>query len=120
MARPVEGPPRRALVLLVASGLALAGILTLVVVWITVGVTSVGAGRAPTEPCLVAYAAGTDRATVRYTAMPPASVCSWTVDGVAREVVVASGSAGVVAGAVSAAVLGAATVVVVGVQGRRR
>ena len=120
MARPVEGSRQRALVLLVASGVALAGIVTLVVVWIAIGVTALDAGRVQTEPCLVAYNAGTNGATVRYSAFPPESVCSWTVDGAAQEVVVASGSPGVVAGGITAAVIGAAAVVVVGVGVLRR
>jgi hypothetical protein len=120
MARPVEGSPRRALVLLVASGVALAGIVTLVVAWLAIGVTALDAGRVQTEPCLVAYDAGTDDAAVHYTAFPPQSVCTWTVDGTSREVVVASSPPGVVAAGLTAAVLGGATVVVVGVLGRRR
>lgn len=120
MARPVEGSPRRALVLLVASGVALAGIVTLVVTWITIGVTALDAGRVQTEPCLVAYAAGTHDAAVHYTAFPPQSVCTWTVDGTAREVVVASSPPTIVAAGLTAAVLGGAGVVAVGVLGRRR
>jgi hypothetical protein len=120
MARPVEGSPRRALVLLVASGVALAGIVTLVVAWIAIGVTALDAGRVQTEPCLVAYDAGTHDAAVHYTAFPPRSVCTWTVDGTPREVVVASSPPGVVAAGLTAAVLGGGTVVVVGVLGRRR
>ena len=120
MARPVEGSPRRALVLLVASGVALAGIVTLVVAWITIGVAALDAGRAQTEPCLVAYAAGTHDAAVHYTAFPPQSVCTWTVDDTAREVVVASSPPTIVAAGLTAAVLGGAGVVAVGVLGRRR
>ncbi|WP_146192428.1 hypothetical protein [Cellulomonas sp. WB94] len=120
MARPVEGSPRRALVLLVASGVALAGIITLVVVWLGIGVTALDAGRVQTEPCLVAYQAGTHDAAVHYTAFPARSVCTWTVDGAPREVVVASAAPAVVAGGLTAAVLGGAAVVVVGVLGRRR
>ena len=120
MARPVEGSPRRALVLLVASGVALAGIVTLVVAWITIGVTALDAGRVQTEPCLVAYAAGTHDAAVHYTAFPPNSVCTWTVDGTALEVVVASSPPAVAAAGLSAAVLGGAGAVTVGVLGRRR
>ncbi|MGV8977279.1 MAG: hypothetical protein ACOH17_04480 [Cellulomonas sp.] len=120
MARPVEGSTRRALAILVTSGVALAGIVTLVVAWITIGVTTLDAGRAPTEPCLVAYAAGTDDAAVHYTAFPPQSVCTSTVDGTAREVVVASSAPAVVAAGLTAAALGGAGVVTVGVLGRRR
>ena len=120
MARPVEGSPSRALVLLVASGIALAGIVTLVVAWLSIGVTALDAGRVQTEPCLVAYEAGTHDAAVRYTAFPPQSLCTWTVDGAPREVVVASSPPAVVAAGLTAAVLGGAAVVVVGVLGRRR
>ena len=120
MARPVEGSPRRALVLLVASGVALAGIVTLVVVWLAVGVNALNAGRVQTVPCLVAYNAGTDGASVHYSAFPPQSVCSWTVDGSTQDVVVASGSPGIVAGGITATVLGGMTVVAVGILGRRR
>ena len=120
MARPVEGPARRALVLLIASGIALAGLVTLIVVWVTLGVSALDAGRAQSDPCLVAYDANTADAAVRYTAFPPQSLCTWTVDGQPREVVVARAPTGVFAGALVATVLGAGTVVVVAVAGRRR
>ncbi|CAN5248599.1 hypothetical protein BH11ACT1_BH11ACT1_10520 [soil metagenome] len=106
--------------LLVASGIALAGIVTLVAAWLSIGVTALDAGRVQTEPCLVAYEAGTHDAAVRYTAFPPQSLCTWTVDGSPREVVVASSPPAVVAAGLAAAVLGGAAVVVVGVLGRRR
>ncbi|HEX7806239.1 MAG TPA: hypothetical protein VF413_08745, partial [Cellulomonas sp.] len=63
---------------------------------------------------------GTHDAAVRYTAFPPQSLCTWTVDGAPREVVVASSPPAVVAAGLTAAVLGGAAVVVVGVLGRRR
>jgi hypothetical protein len=120
MARPVAGSPRRALVLLAASAVALAGMVTLVIIWTTVGVNALDAGQTQTVPCLVAYNAGTGGAAVHYSAFPPQSVCSWTVGGATQDVVVASGSTGLLAGGITAAVLGGATVAVVGVLGRRR
>lgn len=120
MMRPVEGSARRALVLLVSSGLALVGLVALVVMWVLVGVGALETGRDATSPCVVAFDDGTHDADVRFSAFPPQSVCTWTVDGVTQEVVVASAPRGLVAGAVAAAVVGAGTAAVVAFTGRRR
>jgi hypothetical protein len=79
-----------AVALLVASGLAIVGIVALVVAFVSVGVQTLNASRTGDEPCLEAYAADTDGAYVHYRAFPPKSVCEWDVDGTREQVVVAS------------------------------
>ncbi|ADG74012.1 integral membrane protein [Cellulomonas flavigena DSM 20109] len=92
MSAPTRRParsPRRALVLLVCSGLALVGVVVLAVGWIGIGTATLQATAARTEPCLLAYVPGTT-AEVRYEVLPARAVCEWDVDGVRQEVVVAS------------------------------
>lgn len=89
---------RRALAVLVASGLALVGALTLVVVWAGIGLSTSRAQAAGTPACLAAVDDdGTAR--VRYQAVPARSTCTWQVDGRTQEVVVASAPTSVVVGA---------------------
>ncbi|WP_315094536.1 hypothetical protein [uncultured Cellulomonas sp.] len=83
---------RRALALLVASGAAIVGMVLLVVVYTGIGVTTLTASNEDLDPCVAAYSAGTDSATVRYTVVPPQAVCTWDVAGESTEVVVASAS----------------------------
>ncbi|WP_456820444.1 hypothetical protein [Cellulomonas sp. URHB0016] len=78
--------------LLVASGLAIVGIVALVVAFVSVGVDTLNAPRAGGDPCLDAYAADTADAYVHYEVFPPRSVCEWDVDGTRESVVVASAS----------------------------
>ena len=125
-ARPGRAPERGtggAVALLVASGLAIVGIVALVVAFVSVGVTTLNASRTGGEPCLEAYAADTDDASVRYQAFPPKAVCEWDVDGTRESVVVASASGPLVTVggllAVAGIVTSVALVVVPRVRARR-
>lgn len=82
----------RALALLVASGAAIVGLVLLVVCYTGIGVTSLSASKETPDPCVAAYAAGTDSASVRYTVVPPKAICTWDVAGEPTEVVVAEAS----------------------------
>lgn len=109
------GPPtrrrprsrRRALALLVASGLALVGVLTLAVGWFTIGTTTLRASTTGEQPCLAAYEPGAG-VRIRYELLPARAVCAWDVDGTRQEVVVASVPTGVTAGALALAGVGIA------------
>jgi hypothetical protein len=119
-ASPRLDPRRRALLMLVGSGVALLGLLTLVVLWISLGVSTLRAGAALDEPCLAAYDAESDDADIRYTAFPPQAICTWTVDGASEEVVVERAPVPVFAAAGLAAFAGLAVVAGVLVVDRRR
>ncbi|MFS0705806.1 hypothetical protein AB6N23_14930, partial [Cellulomonas sp. 179-A 9B4 NHS] len=109
-----RGPSRRrALALLVASGLALVGVVTLGVVYAGIGVRTLRASVTADEPCLVAYDQDVAGARVRYTVLPAEGVCTWDVDGRSTDVVVASAPTPLVAGAWVLAVGGVAGVGVV-------
>jgi hypothetical protein len=82
----------RALALLVASGAAIVGMVLLVVCYTGIGVTTLTSSKDDPDPCVQAYAAGTDDASVRYTAVPPKAICTWDVAGEPTEVVVAAAS----------------------------
>jgi hypothetical protein len=118
-ASPRLDPRRRALLLLVGSGVALLGILTLAALWVSLGVGTLRAGAVLDEPCLAAYDAAADGTDIRYTAFPPQAICSWTVDGEVREVVVQRSSTVVFGVAAVAALGGVALVAGVLVAGRR-
>jgi hypothetical protein len=119
-AGPRLDPRRRALLLLVGSGAALVGILTLAVLWISLGVGTLRAGAVLQEPCLAAYDAASDDADIRYTAFPPQAICTWTVDGASEEVVVERSSTAVFGAAVVVALAGVGVVAGVLVAERRR
>ncbi|HEY0188035.1 MAG TPA: hypothetical protein VGC67_11145 [Cellulomonas sp.] len=102
---------RRSLLLLVGSGLAVLGVLTLVVVWFSLVTGSLSAGIADGGGCVDAATAGTDGAQITTSLLPPRSVCRWEVAGEPVETVLATGSSVLVDGAVVAA---AAGVLVVG------
>lgn len=122
MSAPTRRParsPRRALALLVCSGLAFAGVVVLAVGWIGIGTATLQATAARTQPCLLAYEPGTT-AEVRYEVLPARAVCEWDVDGVRQEVVVASVPVGVTATALAVALAGAAGTVASMVPPRRR
>lgn len=76
----------RAGALLAGSGLALAGLLTLIVLWVQVATGSMLTGAGEEQPCVAAAAAGTDDARVSYAVLPPAAACRWSPDGVAQSV----------------------------------
>jgi hypothetical protein len=82
----------RALALLVASGAAIVGMVLLVVCYTGIGVTTLTSAKDDMDPCIEAYSAGTDSASVRYTVVPPQAICTWDVDGEPTEVVVAAAS----------------------------
>jgi hypothetical protein len=83
---------RRALALLVASGAAIVGMVLLVVCYTGIGVSTLSSSKDHPDPCVQAYAAGTDDASVRYTVVPPKAICTWDVEGEPTEVVVATAS----------------------------
>ncbi|NUU18317.1 hypothetical protein HP550_13760 [Cellulomonas humilata] len=82
----------RALALLVASGAAIVGMVLLVICYTGIGVTSLTSSVDDMDPCVEAYSAGTDSASVRYTVAPPRAICTWDVDGEPTDVVVAAAS----------------------------
>lgn len=111
---------RRALALLIGSGAAIVGMVLLVVCYTGIGVTTLTATKDDPDPCVEAYAAGTDSASVRYTVVPPQAICTWDVDGEPTEVVVAAASVPLFA---TGAVLAVGGVLVCGtllITGRRR
>lgn len=116
MARTVGRTRGQLLALLVGSGVALVGLVVLIVGLLGVGVTTLGSAAASDEPCIVAYDA--EQASVRFTMLPPRAICTWDADG--TEVVVGQMSPQVYAAALTATVLGAATTVAVGFLTRRR
>ncbi|MBO3103855.1 hypothetical protein [Cellulomonas fengjieae] len=89
---PAQPSVKRALALLVASGAAIVGMVLLVVCYTGIGVATLTSATDDMHPCVAAYSAGTDSATVRYTVVPPQAVCTWDVAGEPTEVVVASAS----------------------------
>lgn len=111
---------RRAAGLLVGSGLALAGLVVLLVLWIGVGAGSLREGAGEKDPCVAAAAAGTDDADIRYELLPPRSVCTWTVDGRTERRELAHAPGVLAGGAAAAVVVGLVTVGAAGVRGRRR
>ncbi len=84
---------RHPLVLLVASAVALVGLVMLVVAFLGIGTHTLQTSQNGDSPCLQAYAADLPGSHVRYTAFPPQSVCTYEVDGVSTSVVVESTSA---------------------------
>ena len=116
-ARPSVG---RALALLVASGAAIVGMILLVVCYTGIGVTTLTSSADDMDPCVAAYADGTDSASVRYTVVPPQAICTWDVAGEPTEVVVASASPALFAVGAVLAVGGVLTSVGLLVAGRVR
>jgi hypothetical protein len=82
----------RALALLIGSGAAIVGMVLLVVCYTGIGVSTLTSTKDDPDPCVTAYAAGTDSASVQYTVVPPQAICRWDVDGEQTEVVVAAAS----------------------------
>ncbi len=79
-----------ALLLLIGSGLALAGLVTLIVFWVQVATGSMLTGAGTEQPCVTAAAAGTDDAEVTYAVLPASAVCEWAPSGVSESVRLAS------------------------------
>ncbi len=96
---------RRALALVVASGVTLLGVIVLAAGWITVGVASFQAASDP-RGCL----AGLEQpdAEVRYDILPPRAVCTWASSEAsgptAEQTVVVADAPWAMAGAVAAGV----------------
>ncbi|WP_066587359.1 hypothetical protein [Cellulomonas timonensis] len=116
MARTAGRTRGQLLALLASSGVALVGLVVLIVGWVGLGVTTLESSSASDQPCLVAHAA--EQASVRFTAFPPRAVCTWDADG--AEVVVGQMAPQAFAAGLTAAVLGAGTTIAVGVLTRRR
>ena len=118
----MAAPPsvRRSLALLVASGAAIVGMILLVICYTGIGVTALTSSKDDPDPCVQAYAAGTDDASVRYTVVPPQAICTWDVAGEPTEVVVASASPALFAAGAVLAVGGVVVCAVLLITGRRR
>lgn len=108
MRRPIG--TSRAVLLTSGAGLAVAGLVTLLVLWLGLVTGTLRTGLAEEGTCVAAATAGEDGAALTSTLLPPRAVCTWVVDGRQQETVLAEGPAGV---AVAAAVAAGAGVVVV-------
>lgn len=109
----------RALALLLASGLALVGVLTLGAVYAGLGMRALAAPGDHAQACVAAV--GDDGAArVRWSVLPPRAVCAWDVDGRRDEVVLASAPTPLVVAAAGLAAAGATASVVVLLRGRAR
>jgi hypothetical protein len=114
---------RRAAALTAGAGLAVAGLVTLLVLWVALVTGTLRTGLAEEGTCVAAATAGEDGAAISTSPLPPRAVCTWVVDGQRQGIVLAEGPAGVAAAAAVAA--GAGVVLVLGtvgvaVAGRRR
>ena len=83
---------RRSLVLLVASGAAIVGLVLLAIAFIGIGTKTLEMQQTSDSPCLQAYTQDLPGSDVRYTVFPPQSICTYDVDGTPTSVVVASAS----------------------------
>lgn len=99
--------------------LAVAGLVTLLVLWVGLltgtlrtGLAGDGAAAGPAGDCVAAATDGVGDAAVTSTLFPPRAGCTWTVDGVRSTTVLAERPASV---ATAAAVAAGAGVVVVAV-----
>ncbi|MEV7972355.1 hypothetical protein [Cellulomonas sp. NPDC089187] len=110
---------RRAAVLLAGSGLALVGLITLIVCWVQVATGSMLTGAGQEQPCVAAAAAGTDGARVHYAVLPPAAECRWVPEGVAQTVPLDAASATLSWAAAAAVLVGVVLIAVVSWQSWR-
>jgi hypothetical protein len=107
-----------------AAGLALgallgvAGLFTLLVLWVGLLTTTLRTGLAdapgtadPASTCVVAATDGVGDAAVTSTLFPPRAVCTWTTDGLRTTTVLAERSAPLATAAAVAAAAGVLTVV---------
>jgi len=106
---------RRAALLTAGAGLAVAGLVTLLVLWIGLVAGTLRTGLAEEGTCVAAATAGEDGAAVTSSLLPPRAVCTRTVGGQEQETVLAEAPAGVALAAAAAA--GAGVLVVLGVVG---
>jgi len=111
---------RQSLVLLVASGIGMVGLVVLGLAYLRVGSGTLELSAAESVPCLQAYAAGTQEARVSYGVAPPDSVCTWQNGGAREEVVLVTTSAATFGLAVTAAVAGLGVSAAVAVPWLRR
>ncbi|MBD8059868.1 hypothetical protein IC607_12915 [Cellulomonas sp. JH27-2] len=111
---------RRSLAMLVATGLAIAGLVTLVVLWLSMSRQTILATDSPTTPCMVEYAKEDSQAHVRYEILPPRSVCTWDVAGAEQEETVVQPSEALAVAAAVALVVGVGGTVALLVSDRRR
>lgn len=81
--RGTQAARRRMVQLLVASGIGAVALLTVVVLYATVWVTTIRASASNAAPCLGAYSDGRPGTRVEYAVLPPASACWWQPDGAA-------------------------------------
>lgn len=113
MRRPTS--TRRAALLTGGAALAVAGLVTLLVLWLGLVTGTLRTGLAEDGTCVAAATDGTDGAAITSSLLPPRAVCTWVVDGQEQETVLAEGPAGVARGAAAAA--GAGVLVVLGTVG---
>lgn len=106
---------RRAAALLLGSGLALAGLITLIVLWVQVATGSMLTGAGQEQPCVTAAAEGADGARVDYAVLPPSAVCHWSPDGAVETVDLGSAPAALSWIAAGAVLVGAVLIAVVAV-----
>ena len=121
MSAPTRRRPRsrrHAVLLLVSSGLALVGVLTLAVVWLGLGVSALRVSAAGTEPCLVASESDPD-VRLRFDLVPARALCVQGAGADRQEVVLASAPTGVVVGGIVLAAAGIAGTAAVLVAARR-
>ncbi|WP_448061519.1 hypothetical protein [Cellulomonas hominis] len=109
----------RALLALVASGLAIVGFVVLVGGWLRVDVDTTRASQ-DGPACVRAVGQDGSDAAVSYRVFPARSTCTWTVDGEQQETVVTAVSVPLASAALGGAALGVGTVVVMAVVARRR
>jgi len=69
----------------VASGLGAVGLVTLVVLYVTVWAATLQASAAGASPCLQAYTEDKPGAHLQYAVAPPAALCRWVPDGSGAE-----------------------------------
>ncbi|WP_029290161.1 hypothetical protein [Cellulomonas sp. HZM] len=111
---------RRAAAMLAATGLAIVGLVLLVVGWLTVASHTLAATKDHSVPCLVAVNDDAPHSKVRYDVLPARSVCTWQDGDEVRSVVIAQASGTLTTVAVTFAVVGVAGTLALVLTGRRR
>jgi hypothetical protein len=102
---------RRPLVLLLASGAAIVGLVILAVAFIGLSTRTLQVSQSGDSPCLRASSQDLPGSSIRYTVFPPQSICTFDDAGTPTSVVVASSSPAV-AGLGAALALGGGAVCV--------
>ena len=97
---------RHAAVLAAGAGLAVVGLVVLLVVWVGLVTSTLRSGIGGDGPCVAAATSGDEGAAVSSTLLPPRAVCTWTVDGRATETVLAERPAALAGAAVAAVGVG--------------